>query len=181
MAPPALFSSLDDDALLSIGVPPDWLADVRSASEDGFFTLAAHLPAEASEAPLECAATGRFGVPAPPPVADPFAHPDALRRIRLIVDQEELEQVLAYPWEKWGVFLHPSQRALVDRFYSGPARGRFCGRRQDHRGDLSRRDPRPADRFDPGLVSVSDQITGLRRERRSKDVQDKPEFGVGDN
>lgn len=122
MAPPALFSSLDDDALLSIGVPPDWLADVRSASEDGFFTLAAHLPAEASEAPLECAATGRFGLPAPPPVADPFAHPDALRRIRLIVDQEELEQVLAYPWEKWGVFLHPSQRALVDRFYSGPAR-----------------------------------------------------------
>ena len=47
---PALFSSLDDNALLSIGVPADWLADVRAASEDGFFALTAHLPAEASEA-----------------------------------------------------------------------------------------------------------------------------------
>lgn len=122
-AAPALFSSLDDDALLSIGVPADWLADVRAASEDGFFTLTAHLPAEASEALLEYAATGRLAVPAPAPaVADPFAHPDALRRIRLIADQEELEQALAFPWEKWGVFLHPSQRVLVERAFSGPAR-----------------------------------------------------------
>jgi AAA domain/UvrD-like helicase C-terminal domain len=122
-APPALFSSLDDDALLSIGVPTDWLADVRAATEDGYFALTAHLPAEASEALLEFAATGRLVVPAPPPaVADPFAHPDALRRIRLIADHEELEQALAFPWEKWGVFLHPSQGALVERSFSGPAR-----------------------------------------------------------
>ncbi len=122
-AAPALFSALDDDALLSIGVPADWLVDVRAASEDGFFALTAHLPAEASEALLEYAATGRLVAPTPPPpIADPFAHPDALRRIRLIADQEELEQALAYPWEKWGVFLHPSQRALVDRSFSGPAR-----------------------------------------------------------
>jgi len=122
-APPALFASLDDDALLSIGVPADWLADVRAASEDGFFALATHLPAEASEALLEYATTGRLVAPAQPPViADPFAHPDALRRIRLIANQEELEQALAFPWEKWGVFLHPSQRALVERSFSGPAR-----------------------------------------------------------
>jgi hypothetical protein len=122
-APPALFSSLDDNALLSIGVPADWLADVRAASEDGFFALTAHLPAEACEALLEYAATGRLGAPAPTPAtADPFAHPDALRRIKLIFDQAELEQALAYPWEKWGVFLHPSQRTLVERSFSGPAR-----------------------------------------------------------
>ena len=122
-AAPALFASLDDDALLSIGVPADWLADVRAASEDGFFALTSHLPAEASEALLEYAATGRLVAPAPPPTAaNPFAHPDALRRIRLIADQEELEQALAFPWEKWGVFLHPSQRTLVERSFSGPAR-----------------------------------------------------------
>lgn len=122
-ASPPLFATLDDSALLSIGVPTDWLADVRAATEDAFFTLAQHLPAEAAEALLEYAATGRLAVPAPAePQADPFAHPDALRRIRLIADQAELEQALAYPWEKWGVFLHPSQRALVDRSFSGPAR-----------------------------------------------------------
>lgn len=121
--PPALFASLDDDALLSIGVPTDWLADVRAASEDGFFALTSHLPAEAAEALLEYAATSRLAAPVPAPdIADPFAHPDALRRIRLIADQEELEQALAFPWEKWGVFLHPSQRTLVERAFSGPAR-----------------------------------------------------------
>ncbi len=117
------FKSLDDDALLSVGVPLDWLADVRAASEDGFFALAEHLPGEAAEALLEYAATGRLIVPeASPETADPFAHPDSLRRIRLITDQEELEQALAFPWEKWGVFLHPSQRTLVERSFSGPAR-----------------------------------------------------------
>ncbi|OUI96686.1 DNA helicase [Acetobacter indonesiensis] len=120
---PALFAPLNDEALLSIGVPADWLVDVRAASEDGFFALASHLPAEASEALLEYAATGRLVTPIPvPAAANPFAHPDALRRIRLIADQEELEQALAFPWEKWGVFLHPSQRTLVERSFSGPAR-----------------------------------------------------------
>jgi hypothetical protein len=118
---PGLFSALDDDALLSVGVPADWVADVRAANEDGFFALAAHLPAEASEALLEFAATGKLVVPAPAPI-DPFTHPDALRRIRPIADQEELEQALAFPWEKWGVFLHPSQRSLVERSFAGPAR-----------------------------------------------------------
>lgn len=122
-AAPALFAPLDDDALLSVGVPADWLADVRAATEDRFFALAEHLPAEASEALLEYAATGRLAAPAPTPVeVDPFAHPDALRRIRPIADQEELEQALAYPWERWGVFLHPSQRELVGRSFGGPAR-----------------------------------------------------------
>ena len=119
---PSLFASLGDDALLSVGVPADWLADVRAANEDGFFALAGHLPAEASEALLEFAATGRLPRPAAPATADPFEHPDALRRIRPIADQEELEQALAYPWEKWGVFLHPSQRVLAERSFSGPAR-----------------------------------------------------------
>jgi hypothetical protein len=124
--PQKLFSTLDDNSLLSIGVPADWLADVRAVTEDGFFGIADHLPAEASEALLEYAATGRLLAPAPMPTSaqmvDPFLHPDALRRIRPIADQEELEQALAFPWEKWGVFLHPSQRALVARSFSGPAR-----------------------------------------------------------
>lgn len=120
-AQPQLFASLGDDALLSIGVPADWLADVRAATEDAFFALAEHLPGEASEALLEYGATGALPTPIPA-TADPFAHPDALRRIRPIADQDELEQALAFPWEKWGVFLHPSQGDLTDRTFTGPAR-----------------------------------------------------------
>ena len=122
-AEPQLFAGLDDDVLLSVGVPADWIADVRAATEDGFFALAGHLPAESAEALLEYATSGRLPARAPvEATADPFTHPDALRRIRPIADQEELEQALAFPWEKWGVFLHPSQRELVNRCFNGPAR-----------------------------------------------------------
>jgi mRNA-degrading endonuclease RelE of RelBE toxin-antitoxin system len=57
-----------------------------------------------------------------PPPPDPFAHPDAQRRFRVLTNVEELERALDYPWEKWAIFLHPVQRRLVERRYSGPAR-----------------------------------------------------------
>jgi hypothetical protein len=49
---------LSRDDLLRIGVPSDWVPDVQAASEDRFFELASHLPAEAQEALLEFATTG---------------------------------------------------------------------------------------------------------------------------
>ncbi len=120
-----LFASLGDGALLSAGVPSDWLGDVRATTEDGFFDVAAHLPAEAAEALLQFAASGTLPAPPPPVERDPYTHPDAQRRIRLVVDEEELRQALDYPWERWSVFLHPTQRAMVERRFSGPAR--VCG------------------------------------------------------
>lgn len=118
-----LFAGHPDEELLSYGVPPEWLADVRKADEDSLLVLADHLPAEAAEALLELA-TG--GAPKPvaaiQPGADPFSHPDAQRRFRVMKDVEELERALDFPWEKWTVFLHPAQRQWVDRDYAGPAR-----------------------------------------------------------
>jgi len=120
---PKLFANLPDDELLGYGVPLEWLADVRAANEDTLLVLADHLPAEASEALLELAVGGKPEVRAPVPAsADPFAHPDAQRRFRVMSDIEELERALDFPWDKWTVFLHPAQRQLVERDYSGPAR-----------------------------------------------------------
>ena len=101
-----------------------WLDEVHAATEDGLSSTSLdHLPTEAAEALLELA-TG--GTPARPvqtdPDIDPFAHPDAQRRFRVMANVEELERALEYPWEKWTVFLHPTQRDLVERRYNGPAR-----------------------------------------------------------
>jgi Mrp family chromosome partitioning ATPase len=72
---------------------------------------------------LNLASGGTPAVPAPPSAAaDPFTHPDAQRRFRVLPNVEELERALDFPWEKWAVFLHPAQRQLVDRSYAGPAR-----------------------------------------------------------
>jgi superfamily I DNA/RNA helicase/plasmid maintenance system killer protein len=122
-ARPALFAHLGDDELLSYGVPPDWLADVRAADEDSLLALAGYLPAEAAEALLELATGGTvYRAAVPTANRDPFAHPDALRRFRVLENQEELAQALEFPWEKWTVFLHPAQREWVERDYGGPAR-----------------------------------------------------------
>ena len=122
--PPAqIFRALSAEDLLGIGVPPDWVEDIRNATEDAFLALSDHLPAEASEALLEFVTTGRLQRPAPVPVpVDPFAHPDALRRFRIVENQEALALALDAPWEQWAVFLHPAQRGIVDRNYNGPAR-----------------------------------------------------------
>ncbi len=121
-ARPSLFAELGDDELLSYGVPVEWMEDVRRADEDELLTLADHLPEEAAEALLELATGGRPQMSVAVPDVDPFEHPDAQRRFRIMVDAEELERALDYPWERWMVFLHPAQRAIVDRDYGGPAR-----------------------------------------------------------
>lgn len=124
--PPArskLFAGLGDDQLLSYGVPGEWLADVRAADEDSLFALAQHLPAEAADALLELATGGTPRVTPPQPATvSPFDHPDAQRRFRVMANVSELERALDYPWDKWTVFLHPDQRALVEKRFNGPAR-----------------------------------------------------------
>lgn len=118
-----LFAGQTAETLLAYGIPPDWIASVQAVDEDGLFGLATHLPAEAMDALLELAVGGKPTLPATTsPAADPFAHPDAQRRFRVIANQEELRLALDYPWEKWTVFLHPAQRELVERRYGGPAR-----------------------------------------------------------
>jgi hypothetical protein len=118
-----LFAALADDELLGYGVPVEWLADVKSATEDTLLALAEHLPAEAAEALLELATGGKPRKPEPAvATTNPFDHPDALRRFRMMTNVDELQRALDYPWEKWTVFLHPEQQQWVARDYTGPAR-----------------------------------------------------------
>ncbi len=120
---PLLFVNTSDDDLLSYGVPAEWLDDVRRADEDSVLELADHLPGEAAEALLELATGGTPQVIHPVKVSvDPFEHPDAQRRFRVMKNVEELERALEYPWEKWTIFLHPAQRQWVEKDYNGPAR-----------------------------------------------------------
>jgi mRNA-degrading endonuclease RelE of RelBE toxin-antitoxin system len=118
-----LFAKVSDGELLSYGVPAEWLNDVRQATEETLLALADHLPSEAAEALLELATGGKPRIPQTvPTVSSPFDHPDAQRRFRVMSNVEELERALDFPWDKWTVFLHPEQRQLVERDYTGPAR-----------------------------------------------------------
>ena len=119
---PLLFADTKEEDLLRYGVPPEWLDDVRNANEDSLLDLSEHLPDEAAEALLQIA-VGESPKPAEPAVSgDPFEHPDAQRRFQLVADEEELELALDFPWAKWAIFLHPTQRKIVERDYNGPFR-----------------------------------------------------------
>ena len=120
---PPLFAGVDDGVLLGFGVPEEWLADVRAATEDSLFEVVEHLPQEAAEGLMDLA-TGTVpkAVPAIPTPASPFEHPDAQRRFRVVENVEELERALDFPWDRWTVFLHPAQRETVEKTFNGPAR-----------------------------------------------------------
>jgi superfamily I DNA/RNA helicase len=129
-----LFDGVEDEVLLSYGVPRDWLADVRQATEDSLLDLASHLPGEAAEVLLTVATGGTVSIqPAltaywlntGQPAGDDraaFEHPEAQRRFRVMENVDDLRRALDAPWEKWTVFLHPAQEALVSRRFNGPAR-----------------------------------------------------------
>jgi len=118
-----LFDNLRKFELMAFGVPEEWVNDVRSATDDTLFDIIEHLPQEAQEALLKLAVGEVPERPAPAAVdADPFEHPDAQRRFRVLGNVEELRQALDFPWDRWAVFLHPAQRDLVTRSYSAPAR-----------------------------------------------------------
>lgn len=117
-----LFSGYADDYLLSLGVPERWLDFVRTTGRSGLYDLIGHLPDEAIERLLLLADGKPVPRPEPQGDIDPFEHPDAKRRFQVATNEAELARALEYPWEQWMVFLHPMQRELVDRSYSGPAR-----------------------------------------------------------
>jgi superfamily I DNA/RNA helicase/mRNA-degrading endonuclease RelE of RelBE toxin-antitoxin system len=118
-----LFAGLRKLELMAFGVPEEWVNDVRAVTEASLFELLPHLPQEAQEALLRVAVGEQPEQPHPIPAqGDPFAHPDAQRRFRVLHDVDELRRALDFPWERWAVFLHPAQRNLVERRYSGPAR-----------------------------------------------------------
>ena len=125
---PLLFKDYDDEDLLILGVPPEWLGDIKQADEDSLLELSEHLPAEATNHLLELAVGGTLEFDDLKDITgdwkniNPFDHPDAKRRFFTVEDTESLERAFDYPWEKWTIFLHPAQASLLKKNFNGPAR-----------------------------------------------------------
>lgn len=55
---------------------------------------------------------------------DAIVERGALSGLSSLLDADEMARLLSGPIEDWMLFLHPEQRAIVDRHYNGPARVR---------------------------------------------------------
>ena len=118
---PPIFDKYEPEYLLALGVPEEWLQPLRYVGESAFFKIVDELPEEAGERLFALAAGVPVAVPTDEKPKDPLEHPDAQRRFRKVVDNDELRAALDAPWEQWIVFLHPEQRGFVERNFNGPA------------------------------------------------------------
>lgn len=116
------FVNVPDQELMSYGIPEANLASLRRANSDNeILKISDDLPEEAAEAVFSMW-TGETPQAPLRKYEDPYENPDARRRFYLVESKEALERALEYPWEKWMIFLHPAQRSIIEKTYSGPAK-----------------------------------------------------------
>lgn len=131
--PAGMFATLRDREVRRLGVPDEMLAAVRAvASDKDLEALEPKLPDEAFEALFLFAAGESYekivADQTAPETVDPADFVAALdrdatkRHFVVLTDDSDLEALLAAPLERWRVFLHPSQRKLVEREWAGPAK-----------------------------------------------------------
>ena len=131
-----LFDAYRDRELVRLGVPEGILPAVRAIrTEEDLEDAISWLPEEAFEALYMLAAGftreevfAEVVAAAEPESIDTtdFAaaleRADSLRRFTVVEDDLELQEILAAPLERWRIFLHPSQRKLVQIKANGPVR-----------------------------------------------------------
>lgn len=131
----SLFSNATDEDLLTLGVPSAQLAFIRSlADASAFYQAEEAMPHDAyenlswlvegfpMEEVLELAAKEQSTVTDQTSLLDALDVPATLKSFVVVEGEDELRRIMAEPLEKWRVFLHPTQRKIVRKEYSGSAR-----------------------------------------------------------
>lgn len=133
---PSLFDSISDETFAIIGIPEEILPMVKSIKTlEELYEKKHSIPEEAYEG-LEWLGNG-FEAEEVIKILYPEAEKktvdendfasalqsDVSKKSFVIIDgEDELRQIMSEPLEKWRIFLHPSQRKIVNKTYSGPAR-----------------------------------------------------------
>lgn len=132
---PNLFSMIGNDSLVEIGVPEELIPFIKSfRNTTEFYQSKASLPTDAYEV-LEYLANGfdlsevkeLFNKNVEPEVTkDDLAkalQTDGSKTSFIVLEgEDELRRIMAEPLEKWRIFLHPAQRQLVEKDFSGSYR-----------------------------------------------------------
>ena len=131
----ALFKSVKDEDLLELGVPEEQMNYVRGFSNaESFYQAEGSLPQDTFEnlswlvegiplsEVLDYAKEERGSKEAGDTISNALQTPLSLKSFVIVEGEDELRRIMAEPLEKWRVFLHPTQRKIVNRNYSGSAR-----------------------------------------------------------
>jgi hypothetical protein len=119
-----LFASFSDDDLVSLGLPPDYLAWARKIYRPSMFEqMCGDLPEEVVLRLRRLLA----GDPVERPIQQAlalgdFTGPEAERSWLVVGNDPDVATFLKAPWAQWLVFLHPGQKRAVESEFRGPAR-----------------------------------------------------------
>ena len=130
-----LFSEVSDNDLIELGLPEDMLSFARAIGDTAeFYEKQSSFPADAFES-LSWLVEGlpvdevkafikqeQEAGKVSGNLADALDSPETLKSFVVVEGEEELRRIMAEPLEKWRVFLHPTQRKIVNKNYSGAAR-----------------------------------------------------------
>lgn len=130
-----LFAEYLDADLLRIGVPEEQLTFVKNIPHlTAFYESKGQLPEDAYENlewlandfPLEevlsMVEESKKATTETENLAEALQSAGSQKSFVVVDGEEELLRIMAEPLEKWRVFLHPTQRKIVEKNYSGPAR-----------------------------------------------------------
>lgn len=131
----SLFAGVTDDELLMLGVPKPLLTFVRRMTEKEIFYQAENsLPKDAYEnlswivegfpvaEVMEFVTQEQSAACDTGDLSTALDMPETLKSFVVVEGEDELRKIMSEPLEKWRVFLHPTQRRIVRKNYSGPAR-----------------------------------------------------------
>ncbi len=131
----SLFGAAKDEELLKLGVPEAQLEFVRSfINKEDFYHAKSAMPQDAYEhlswlaegfpveEVLELALEEQNTAVSGEDLSAALEVPTTRNSFVVVEGEDELRRIMAEPLEKWRVFLHPAQRKIVQKEYSGPAR-----------------------------------------------------------
>lgn len=130
-----LFSSLSDVDLARLQVPEEHIPYIKALTNiEELRNIKDSIPADVYEC-LEFIASGisvdevleyrdTVSEEAKPinSLAEALQTPAALSSFVVIENEDDLRRIIEAPLETWRVFLHPAQRKIVEKTYSGPAK-----------------------------------------------------------
>jgi len=131
---PGIFDNIRNEDLLTLGVPESLCDYIRSLkTPEKFNNSVNNIPRDIIE-PLSWIAEGIDIVEVieayaedkpetvPENLEDALKTPLNMQSFVVVEGEDELKRIMAAPLEKWRIFLHPTQRKIVNKNYSGPAR-----------------------------------------------------------
>ncbi len=130
-----LFSVASDVELTKLGLPEEQLTFARSIidaadfyknkksfSDDVYESLSWVVEGFPAAEVISMIASEKETSAITGSLADALDSPETLKSFVVVEGEEELRRIMAEPLEMWRVFLHPTQRKIVNKVYSGSAR-----------------------------------------------------------